>query len=74
MQTKITKHSIYMEKNIIIRNDEEYEITFEEKQKAIEYLEKNNIPLNKCTYKLSLNRVIYEHSTNKQNNNIKVYK
>lgn len=74
MQTRITKHSIYMEKNIIIRNDEEYEITFEEKQKAIEYLEKNNIPLNKCTYKLSLNRVIYEHSTNKQNNNIKVYK
>lgn len=65
-QKRIIKQSVFREKNIVLINNIEHEITYEEKQKAIEYLETNKIPLTNITYKLSLNRVIYNLSCEKQ--------
>ena len=54
----ITKNYIYNEKNIVLVNDISHEVTIEEKEKVIEYLENNKIPLLNVTYNTALKRFL----------------
>lgn len=53
---QITKTEILEERNIIMLNNKQYEVTQDDKTKVFEYLERNHIPLLGSTYNAALKR------------------
>lgn len=54
----ISENAIYMERNIVIIDNQNYEVSDIEKRRAIEYLKANNIPLLNVTYNLALKKIL----------------
>lgn len=69
---RIRKNSILEEKNIILLNGDKYEVTVEDKNYILSYLEKNEIPLLLSTYSAALKRYFSDGLPELENK--KIYK